>query len=258
MYALDATPAVVLLVRRCRLGVTEIPEREADPDVDDTLGNDDEADVEIDVAVPPICGGLAAMGTTPVALAASIGIDDPPRLIGVLPAEVPPAEAGEAESCSEGARARAGGVVTGVLAETREFFRVPFLAARVVAVEVMTLVRMAVLAVVEAGMVVPEPRLRFLITSVLSDSGRTTPWSLRKRPHALHRGWPSGLRRQSGVVWVKQLVQVVGKPVAGVVSPLLDPLADAGRDGRTLPPRDPGGELGDDCGRACVDVGAPS
>ena len=58
----------------------------------------------------------------------------------------------------------------------------------------------------------PLPRFLFLITSVLSDSGRTTPCSLRKRPHALHNGCPSGLRRQSGVVCVKQLVHVVGCP----------------------------------------------
>jgi hypothetical protein len=56
----------------------------------------------------------------------------------------------------------------------------------------------------------PEPRFRFLMTSVFKLSGRTTPCSLRKRPQALQRGWPSGLRRQSGVVWVKQFVHVVG------------------------------------------------
>lgn len=60
------------------------------------------------------------------------------------------------------------------------------------------------------GIELPLPRFRFLITSVLSESGRTTPCSLRKRPQALQSGWPSGLRRHSGVVWVKQLVQVVG------------------------------------------------
>src|SRR3569833_1447781 len=60
------------------------------------------------------------------------------------------------------------------------------------------------------GRLAPEPRLRFLMTSVFRLRGRTTPWSLRKRPQALHSGWPSGFRRQSGVVWVKQLVQEVG------------------------------------------------
>lgn len=61
-------------------------------------------------------------------------------------------------------------------------------------------------------------RLRFLITSVLRESGRTTPCSLRNSPHALHNGWPSGLRRQSGVVWVWQFVQDVG----GCWPPLLE------------------------------------
>lgn len=31
-------------------------------------------------------------------------------------------------------------------------------------------------------------RLRFLITSVFKERGRTTPWSFRNRPQALHRG----------------------------------------------------------------------
>ena len=43
-------------------------------------------------------------------------------------------------------------------------------------------------------------RLRFLITSVLSDNGRTTPCNFRNKPQALQRGWPSGLRRHKGVV----------------------------------------------------------
>lgn len=50
------------------------------------------------------------------------------------------------------------------------------------------------------GRLAPEPRLRFFIMSVLRESGRTTPWSFRKRPHALQSGWPSGFRRQRGVV----------------------------------------------------------
>lgn len=32
------------------------------------------------------------------------------------------------------------------------------------------------------------PRLRFFMTSVFKLSGRTTPWSLRNKPHALHKG----------------------------------------------------------------------
>jgi len=34
----------------------------------------------------------------------------------------------------------------------------------------------------------PPPRLRFLMTSVLRERGRTIPWSLRNNPHALHNG----------------------------------------------------------------------
>ena len=56
----------------------------------------------------------------------------------------------------------------------------------------------------------PLARFLFLITSVLSDSGRTTPCNLRNRPHALHKGWPSGSRRQRGVLVVWQLEQTVG------------------------------------------------
>lgn len=46
----------------------------------------------------------------------------------------------------------------------------------------------------------PLPRLRFLMTSVLRDRGRTTPCSFKNKPQALHSGWPSGLRLQRGVV----------------------------------------------------------
>ena len=85
-------------------------------------------------------------------------------------------------------------------------------------------------------------RFRFLITSVLSESGLTTPWSFRNRPHALHRGWPSGLRLQRGVVWVKQLVQVVG-PAFG--SPFFNPPGLPGREGTALLRPDSGGVLGE-------------
>lgn len=56
----------------------------------------------------------------------------------------------------------------------------------------------------------PEARFRFLITSVFSDSGRTTPCSLKNRPHALHNGCPSGSRLHRGVVDVWQFVHEVG------------------------------------------------
>lgn len=67
------------------------------------------------------------------------------------------------------------------------------------------------------------PRLRFLITSVLSESGRVTPCSFKKRPQALHKGKPSGSRRQSGVWVVLQLEQTVGGSAPAIVleSPLL-------------------------------------
>lgn len=96
---------------------------------------------------------------------------------------------------------------------------------------------------------VPLPRLRFLMTSVLSDSGRTTPCNFKNRPQALQRGWPSGLRRHRGVVWVKQLVHVVG---AFPCSPCLVPPGLAGRDGAAELKPDSGGVLGDDCECPCI------
>lgn len=38
------------------------------------------------------------------------------------------------------------------------------------------------------GTLVPEPRFRFLITSVFKLNGLTTPCNFRKRPQALHSG----------------------------------------------------------------------
>jgi hypothetical protein len=95
--------------------------------------------------------------------------------------------------------------------------------------------------VVVAGL--PLPRFRFLITSVFKLSGLTTPCNLRNRPQALQSGCPSGLRRQSGVVVVKQFVQVVGTPLSppGRGLPGLDGAAELKFDSR--------GEFGDDCGR---------
>lgn len=93
------------------------------------------------------------------------------------------------------------------------------------------------------GKLAPEPRLRFLITSVFKLRGRTTPWSFKNKPHALQRGWPSGFRRHKGVVWVKQLVQVVGAapsswlllaPLCKLVDePCLEPGGEDGRLGAT-------------------------
>lgn len=73
------------------------------------------------------------------------------------------------------------------------------------------------------GRPVPEPRFRFLMTSVFKLRGLTTPCSLRKSPQALQSGWPSGLRRHNGVVCVKQFVQVVGVLEFALLSPCLLP-----------------------------------
>ena len=96
---------------------------------------------------------------------------------------------------------------------------------------------------VPTGAVLPLPRLRFLITSVFRLSGRTTPWSFKKSPQALHRGLPSGLRRHNGVVWVKQFVQVVGAPLlsSGFGLPGLEVATEENPDSC--------GEFGEDCVR---------
>ena len=94
--------------------------------------------------------------------------------------------------------------------------------------------------VVVAGL--PLPRFLFLITSVFKLRGLTTPCNLRNKPQALQRGCPSGLRRYSGVVVVKQFVQVVGTPLSPPGRGL------PGLDGAAELKFDSGGELGDDCG----------
>jgi hypothetical protein len=161
--------------------------------------------------------------------------------VGVFPAEAEPLVAGLSLSLALPARwlcCRAGGVLAwaggGLAKEETERVEVFLVMPPETVVEVLRVVffldRVLVLPTVTP---VPEPRLRFLMTSVFKLSGRTTPWSLRKRPHALQRGWPSGFRRQSGVVWVKQFVHVVGvlelspwlppAPCKLVVDPCLDP-----------------------------------
>ena len=47
-------------------------------------------------------------------------------------------------------------------------------------------------------------RFRLLITSVLRLMGLGRPWSLRNRPHALHKTEPISSRRHKGVVVVWQ------------------------------------------------------
>lgn len=163
-------------------------------------------------------GGPGAMGTTPFGFD-DVGVVAEDRLLEPPPAD--PVDFGDSESaalCDVG-------VVTGVWAI--EFLRDDFFDERVDA---------------EPTGALPLPRLRFLITSVFSDKGRTTPCSFKNRPHALQSGCPSGLRRHSGVVCVKQLVQVVGAPP----SPCFVPPGLCGRDGAAELNPDSGGEFGDE------------
>jgi len=111
-------------------------------------------------------------------------------------------------------------VDVGVVAELdmMEFFLVAdFFAARVEAPE--------------TGTEFPLPLFRFFITSVFSESGRTTPCSFKNSPQALHRGWPSGFLLHRGVVWVKQLVHVVGKPLLAPLAAALLPFEPSGVGG---------------------------
>lgn len=107
---------------------------------------------------------------------------------------------------------------------TREFFRETFFDERALLIGI-----------------APLPLFRFLMTSVFSDSGRTTPCSFRKRPHALHSGLPSGLRRHRGVVCVKQFEQVVGWPLLSVLMSGLPGRVEAA----VLKPAQSCGELGE-------------
>lgn len=165
--------------------------------------------------------GAAAIGITPfpplIFAAPAEEPTEPWYEVGVLPAVLAPLPA---DPVKEGglwlslplrARTLVGVVacVTGAMAEmaTMEFFLVFGPLDEPVTIFFEALVEVP--PELPTGSVLPEPRLRFLMTSVLSDRGRTTPWSFRKSPQALHRGWPSGFRRQRGVVCVKQLVHVV-------------------------------------------------
>jgi hypothetical protein len=122
-------------------------------------------------------GGPGAIGTTPLGFD-KVGVVTDEKLPDAPPPE--PVDFGDSES----AALYDVGVVTGVCAI--EFLREDFLDDRV--------------DEVPTGGAFPLPRLRFLMTSVFSDSGRTTPCSFKNKPHALHRGCPSGLRRHNGVV----------------------------------------------------------
>jgi hypothetical protein len=131
------------------------------------------------------------MATTPPVLEALDVAPVPLMVLELAPTE--PVDLGDSESAWLAFPDV--GVVAGVCAS--EFFREDFFDDRVVA---------------DGGPEFPLPRLRFLMMSVLRDKGRVTPCSFRNNPQALQRGWPSGLRRQRGVVCVKQLVQVVAAP----------------------------------------------
>jgi hypothetical protein len=171
------------------------------------------------VLVLPAFGGPGAIGITPPFFEFGAPAAEELAVLGLSPME--PVDLGDSESaalCDVG-------VVTGVCAI--EFLRDDFFADRVDA---------------EPTGALPLPRLRFLMTSVFNDRGRTTPCSFKNRPHALQSGCPSGLRRHKGVVWVKQLVHVVGAPP----SPCLVPPGLWGRDGAAELKPDSGGEFGED------------
>ena len=123
-------------------------------------------------------GGAAAMGTTPdvpavavgvatpVELAASDNDDDPRVVVSPMPEEA----GGDSGAPLVGGRLDWGAAAM-VGACWTEFLREDFFDREVPTAKVLALLR-----------------LRFLITSVFSDRGRTTPCSLRNRPQALHRG----------------------------------------------------------------------
>lgn len=162
-------------------------------------------------------GGAAAIGTV-VLVGTELDVGVVPVLEGVLEIGV-------------GGWERADGRV-GMGAEDTEVWLVEFLRE----------VFLPALAPAPAATLLPPPRLRFLMTSVLRARGRTTPWSLRNRPQALHRNWPSALRRQRGVVCVKQLEHDVVAPAGSAF--FVEPgLGLAGREGELLL----GPELGE-CG----------
>lgn len=76
---------------------------------------------------------------------------------------------------------------------------------------------------VDALLLLPLLRFRFLITSVFKLNGLTTPCSFRNKPHALQSGLPSGFLRHNGVVVVLQLVHCV---VVVAVEEVLDLVED--------------------------------
>jgi len=180
----------------------------------------------------PLLGGAAAIGITEFFPGAGML-----PLVGVLADDSP--DGGDSDPARLFDCADVGVVVA---FDAIEFFRmVVFFAARVEAPE--------------TGAEFPLPLFRFLMTSVLRESGRTTPWSFRNNPQALHRGWPSGFLLHSGVVCVKQLVHVVGIPFPFAPLAALLPLVlsgDGGREGSAELKPVSGGELGPDCMPRCI------
>ena len=161
-------------------------------------------------------GGAAAIGITPFPpLIPVVPTEDPAEPwyeVGVLPAVLPPlpadpdTEGGLWDSLTlrvwvlVGVVACVGGaeLVVGV---TTEFFLVvgPLVVCTTDA-PIFFDARVAAPPEAPTGREAPDPRFRFLMTSVLRERGRTTPWSFKKSPQALQRGCPSGFRLQSGVV----------------------------------------------------------
>lgn len=139
-------------------------------------------------------GGAAAIGTTPLPPTAPAAEPALPwKLVGLLPAVFPPEAApltGESAAFTLAARVVAGGVVAEETGGTAEMLSVEFL--RVLGPEFKALELEFFLPdrvlVPPTGALLPEPRLRFLITSVFRLRGRTTPCSFKNRPQALQRG----------------------------------------------------------------------
>jgi hypothetical protein len=154
------------------------------------LGKDDAPGPGVDF------GGAAAIGTTPFPPTALDEEPPPPwKLVGVLPAVLPP-EAGPLTGLSASLPLlfAAGGVVTWVVLllfpadddmANDEFLRD---AAAELAPDALVAFFFDLVLVPPTGRLAPEPRLRFLITSVFRLRGRTTPCSFKNRPQALHNG----------------------------------------------------------------------
>lgn len=114
-------------------------------------------------------GGPGAIGMTPVFAGAVLTLAPPAAVAPELFTE-PAVDFGDSDSF--GPFTEPGVVAAGEVCAT-EFFREDFFDERVD-------------PTVDTAF--PLPRFLFLMTSVFSERGRTTPCSLRKRPQALHNG----------------------------------------------------------------------